>query len=53
MGVPITFIDKYNPDQFEIVGDSRYHDGSDQANDINFVNGKELYKRVLIKWKID
>lgn len=53
MGVPITFIDKYNPNQFEIVGDSRYHDGSDQANDINFINGKELYKRVLIKWKID
>ncbi len=20
MGVPITFLDKYNPDQFEIVG---------------------------------
>jgi hypothetical protein len=25
MGVPITFIDKYNPDQFEIVGSSRTH----------------------------
>ena len=24
MGVPITFLDKYNPDQFEIVGLSRY-----------------------------
>ena len=23
MGVPITFMDKYNPDQFEIVGISR------------------------------
>jgi hypothetical protein len=22
MGVPITFLDKYNPDQFEIVGNS-------------------------------
>ena len=22
MGVPITFLDKYNPDQFEIVGQS-------------------------------
>ena len=22
MGVPITFLDKYNPDQFEIVGSS-------------------------------
>jgi len=23
MGVPITFLDKYNPDQFEILGSSR------------------------------
>ena len=23
MGVPITFLDKYNPDQFEIVGTGR------------------------------
>jgi hypothetical protein len=22
MGVPITFLDKYNPDQFEIIGSS-------------------------------
>ena len=28
MGVPITFMDKYNPEQFEILGDSRYHDGA-------------------------
>lgn len=51
MGVPITFIDKYNPNQFEILGDSRYHDGSDVANDINFINGKGLYRRVLIRHK--
>lgn len=51
MGVPITFIDKYNPNQFEILGDSRYHDGSDIANDINFINGKGLYRRILIKRK--
>ena len=51
MGVPITFIDKYNPEQFEILGDSRYHDNSDIANDINFVNGKGLYRRILIKRK--
>ena len=51
MGVPITFIYKYNPNDFEIVGDSRYHDGSDIANDINFINGKGLYRRVLIRRK--
>ena len=49
MGVPITFIYKYNPNDFEILGDSRYHDGSDIANDINFINGKGLYRRVLIR----
>lgn len=51
MGVPITFLDKYNPTQFEILGDSRYHDGNEQANDINIVNGKLKYRRVLIRNK--
>jgi hypothetical protein len=51
MWVPITFLDKHNPEQFEILWDSRYHDGSDEANDINFINGKGLYRRILIKKK--
>jgi len=51
MGVPITFMQYYNPDQFEIVGDSRYHDGQDFSDDINFINGKGLYRRILIKRK--
>ena len=51
MGVPITFIDKYNPNNFEILGDSRYHDGNDMADDINFVNGKQKYRRILIRRK--
>jgi len=59
MGVPISFLDKYNPDQFEIVS----------ANDIRVsenipfkahglikdkegaINGKPTYVRVLIKHK--
>lgn len=49
IGVPITFLDKYNPEQFEILGDSRYHDGQDFPDDINFVNGKGLYRRILIQ----
>lgn len=49
MGVPITFLDKHNPKQFEILGDSRYHDGQDFADDINFINGKGLYRRILIR----
>ena len=49
MGVPITFLDKYNPKQFEILGDSRYHDGNDKADDINYINGKLTYRRILIR----
>ena len=49
MGVPITFLDKYDPRQFEIVGDSRYHDGQTVADDINYINGKLTYRRILIR----
>ena len=51
MGVPITFLFKYNPDQFEILGNSSYHDGNDVSNDINFINGKKKYMRILIRRK--
>ena len=51
MGVPITFIDKYNPDQFEILGSSRYHDNQDFADDISVINGKAKYMRLLIRRK--
>jgi hypothetical protein len=47
MGVPITFLDKYNPEQFEILGDNRYITG--EYNDINFINGKNTYRRIIIK----
>lgn len=49
MGVPISFLDKYSPEQFEILGDNRYHDGDENANDINYVNGKCTYRRILIR----
>lgn len=49
MGVPITFLDKYNPAQFEIVGkiDSGAIDSYNLANPI--VNGKSKYKRIAIR----
>ena len=52
MGVPITFLDKYNPDQFEIVGNlgSYAPDGYSLASAI-FINGKKIFKRILIKRK--
>lgn len=51
VGVPITFLSKYNPNQFEILGDSRYITGGDKANDINYINGKLLYRRIIMKRK--
>jgi len=53
MGVPVTFLDKYNPDQFEIIGSNR---GIDQdPNGIygrgSYLNGKETFKRLFIRNK--
>lgn len=53
MGVPITFLDRYNPQQFEIVGSNR---GVDQdPNGVygrgSHLNGKETFKRLFIKNK--
>lgn len=57
MGVPITFLDKYCPEQFEIVGWSRHNDlnmdggywlgGKADAT----INGVEVYRRILIRFK--
>lgn len=46
MGVPITFMDKYNPDQFEIVGNE---DTLAIPKGRGYVNGKRLYGRIFIK----
>jgi len=50
MGVPITFIDKYNPEQFEILGNlgSYAPDGYSLSSAI-YINGKKIFKRILIK----
>jgi len=52
MGVPITFIDKYNPDQFEILGmdDHRliYPEWRGRGPDLN---GRPIYRRLIIKNK--
>ena len=55
MGVPITFLDRYNPEQFEIIGCSYNYgrpDGWSKNIDMNVtVNGKSIYKRLLIQRK--
>ncbi|MBQ6754809.1 MAG: adenine-specific methyltransferase EcoRI family protein [Synergistales bacterium] len=49
MGVPITFMDKYNPEQFEILGEM----ASTQIDEYNFgypyINKQRKYARILIK----
>lgn len=44
MGVPITFLYKYNPEQFEIIKFRKGDDGKDLS-----VNGKCPYFRILIR----
>jgi hypothetical protein len=46
MGVPITFLHKFNPDQFEIIKFRKGNDGKDLS-----INGKCPYFRILIKNK--
>lgn len=46
MGVPITFLHKFNPDQFEIIKFRKGDDGKDLS-----INGKFPYFRILIKHK--
>ena len=49
MGVPITFFDKYCPEQFEIIGYAC--NGSNNQFDYckPIINCKNIYKRLLIK----
>ena len=67
MGVPITFMDKYNPNQFEIVwqasGNTRacapsdvlkeldYHPHPEDRGGCGVVKGKRVYSRILIRRK--
>jgi hypothetical protein len=46
IGVPITFLDKYNPDQFEII---KFRKGDDDKDLV--INGKSPFFRIIIKNK--
>ena len=52
MGVPISFLDKYNPEQFEIVGlaNSTRYLGIFPC--LTIIDGRKIYNRLLIKHKI-
>jgi len=59
MGVPISFLDKYNPEQFEILGiDTDIKEGRLPALiknswqgklDRGYINGKRIYSRLFIR----
>jgi len=60
MGVPISFLDKYSPEQFEIVGmaedNGRGYSGGVMINPkgnphATVPSGKHMYKRIFIKHK--
>lgn len=51
MGVPVFFLDKYNPDQFEILGSNRGVD-QDPAGVYgrgSYLNDKETFKRLFVR----
>ena len=67
MGVPITFLDKYNPGQFEIImlanGNARTNVSPKTLSEVNYrkhpedrggvgmINGRRAYARILIRRK--
>ncbi|MEE0917437.1 MAG: adenine-specific methyltransferase EcoRI family protein [Bacteroidales bacterium] len=59
MGVPVTFMYKYNPDQFEIIGMAEDNGKGlsgeaaewDRLNPHCIINGKAMYKRIFIRKK--
>jgi len=52
MGVPITFLDKYNPDQFEILGIANSARWIGKFPCLTIINGNKIYNRLLIKAKM-
>lgn len=51
MGVPITFLDSYNPNQFEIVGAMTTTKVEGDNYGYPYINGEKKYARILIKRK--
>ena len=48
MGVPVSFLEKYNPEQFEIIG-NEYDLKLDKGR--GYINGKRMYSRIFIRKK--
>ena len=54
MGVPISFLDKYCPEQFEILGCNRgvEQDSNGIYGRSSYINGNEVFKRLFIQRKL-
>lgn len=56
LGVPISFVFSWNPEQFEIVGITKSYDNNKYKSypgiDAPIVNGEPLYARILIQNKL-
>lgn len=60
MGVPISYMDKYCPEQFEILGcsdngfvDDKYKLPHFKKHNEPYINGKKAYKRIFIRYSED
>jgi len=51
MGVPISFLTKYNPEQFDILGIANSARWIDYEC-LTIIDGKKIYNRIIIKHKI-
>ena len=53
MGVPVSFLDKYCPEQFEIIDYMASHGRLPRGipHEAPFINGKWLYNRIIIRKK--
>ena len=51
IGVPITFLDKYCPSQFEILGIANNVRWIGDFPCLTFINGNKIYNRILIRRK--
>ena len=50
MGVPASFLDKYNPDQFELIGVDQFLKGQLSGKQSRFkLKGKYLFTRIVIR----
>lgn len=53
MGVPITFLDKHNPKQFELLGLDNHLLNNGLGKGSNSINGNKIYRRIIIQKRKD